>query len=155
MQSFFQRLRILWRVESTIFEIRLRIIMRRSVLYALAGLVSLFGLAMLNVAVFFALAPHLGTMWAAFAVAGGDFVVAIFAVLIAAAARPGPEYHTAIELRQAAIEGLEAEFDALQDSLAWFSRAARNPLNTALPAVIIPLVTAIVRGLRRHKAEPE
>jgi hypothetical protein len=155
VQSLFHHLRILCRVESTIIEIRLRAMMRRSGLYAFAGLIALFGLAMLNVAFFFALEPHLGTMWAAFAVAGGDFVLALLAILIAAATGPGPELNTALELRAAAIEGLEAEFDALQESLAWFSRAARNPINTALPAVIIPLVTAIIRGLRKHKTETE
>ncbi len=155
MQSLFRHLRILCRIESTIAEIRLRALTRRAVLYSLAGLVALFGLGMLNVAAFFALEPHLGATWAAFAVAGGDFVLAIVALLVATAARPGPELNTALELRQAAIENLEAEFAVLQESLAWFSRAARNPLNTALPAVIIPLVTAIIRGLRRNKAEPE
>jgi hypothetical protein len=88
-------------------------------------------------------------------VAGVDFALALLALLIAAAARPGPELDTALELRAAAIEGLEAEFAALQESLGWFSQAARNPLNTALPALIIPLVTAIIRGLRKHKTESE
>jgi hypothetical protein len=155
VRSLFHHLRIFWRVESTIVQIRLRTMTRRSMLYAFAGLIALFGLAMLNVAVFFALEPHLGAMWAAFVVAGGDFVLALLAVLIAAAAGPGPELNTALELRAAAIEGLEAEFAALQESLGWFSQAARNPLNTALPALIIPLVTAIIRGLRKHKTESE
>jgi hypothetical protein len=125
------------------------------VLYAFAGLIGLFGLGMLNVAALFALEPHWGMTWAAFAVAAGDFVLAILALLIAAAARPGTDLNTALELRQSAIDGLEAEFSALQESLAWFSSAARNPLDTALPAVIVPLVTAIIRGLRKRKAEPD
>ena len=155
MHNLFRHLRILWRVESTIAEMRLRVLMRRSVLYALAGLIAVFGLGMLNVAAFFALEPHWGATWAAVAAALGDFVLAIVAVLIATAARPGADLNTAIELRQTAIEGLEAELSALQGPLAWFSRAARNPLDTALPAIIVPLVTAIIRGLRRNKAEPE
>jgi hypothetical protein len=155
VQSLFHHLRIFCRVESTIAEMRLRALTRRSTLFAIAGLIAVFGLAMVNVGAFFALEPHVGSTWAAFAVAGGDFVVAIIALLIAAGARPGPNLNSALELRQAAIENLEAEFAALQDSLAWFSRAARNPLNTALPAVIIPLVTAIIRSVRKNKAEPE
>lgn len=155
MQSLFHHFRIFCRVEATIAEMRLHALTRRSVLYALAGLIAVFGWGMLNVGAYFALEPHWGAAWAAFATAGGDFVVAIIAFLIAAAARPGHDLNTAIELRQAAIENLEAEFADLQESLAWFSRAARNPINTALPAVIIPLVTAIIRGLRRNRAEPE
>lgn len=159
MNRIFRHLRILWRVESTIAEIRLRATVRRSVLYALAALVAVFGLGMLNVAAFFALEPHWGPTWAAFAAALGDFVLAIIAVAIATAARPGPDLNTAIELRQAAIDGLEAELSSLQESLqgslAWLSRAARNPIDTALPSILIPLITAIVRGVRKSKGEAD
>ena len=153
MNNLFRHLRVFCRIESTIAEIRLRSLMRRSVLFAVAALLAVFGLGMLNVAAFFALVPRLGAAWAASAAALCDFVVAIVAVLIAAA-RPSPDLNTAIELRQAAIEGLEAELSALQESLGWVSHAVRNPLNTALPAIIVPLVTAIIRGLRKDKPEP-
>ena len=55
MQLAFRHLRILWRAERVIAETRLRILLRRSMLYALAGLIAVFGLAMLNVAAFYAL----------------------------------------------------------------------------------------------------
>lgn len=154
MNTLFHHLRLFCRIESTIAEIRLRSLMRRSVLFAVAALLAVFGLGMLNVAAFFALVPRLGAAWAASAAAGCDFVVAILAVLIGVA-RPGPDLNTALELRQAAIAGLEAEFSTLQESLGWVSRAVRNPLNTALPAVIVPLVTAIIRGLRKGKREQQ
>jgi hypothetical protein len=155
VQRVFRHLRILWRVESTIAEARLRVTMRRSVLYALAGLIAVFGLGMLNVAAFFALAPYWGPTWAAFAAALGDFLLAVVMVAIALAARPASDLNTAVDLRQAAIDGLEAEFSALQEPLAWLTRAARNPIDTALPAIIVPLVTAIIRGLRKNKGEPQ
>ena len=155
MHRVLSHLRILWRVESTIAEARLRVTVHRAVLYIFAALIAVFGLGMLNVAAFFALQPHWGATWAAFAAALGDFVLAIIAVLIAVAVRPGADVNTALELRQAAIEGLEAELSALQEPLAWISRAARNPIDTALPAIIVPLITAIVRGLRKNRAEPE
>lgn len=155
MQRVFRHLRILWRVESTIVEARLRITMRRSVLYALAGLIAVFGLGMLNVVAFFALEPHWGPAWAAFAAALGDFALSVVMVAIAVTARPASDLNTAIDLRQAAIDGLEGEFSQLQEPLAWLSRAARNPIDTALPAIVVPLITAIVRGLRKNKAEPQ
>jgi hypothetical protein len=61
----------------------------------------------------------------------------------------------AVELRQTALDGMEDEITALQEPFAWLSRAARNPIDTALPAILIPLVTAIVRGLRKHKPDAE
>ena len=125
-------------------------LLRRSMLYALAGLIAVFGLAMLNVAAYFFLrdlGPGLGG-----------------ACRRARRPRPGadrcghragnaagPGAAGALELRDVAIEGLEAELGPLQERFAWLSRAARDPFDTVLPAILVPLITAIVRGLRKDK----
>lgn len=155
LHRVFRHLRVLWRIESAIAEARLRASMRRSVLYAFAGLIAVFGLGMLNVAAFFALEPHWGPLWAAVAAALGDFVLAAVVAGVAQAARPSPNMSTAVELRQAAIDGIEAELSALQEPIAWLSRAARNPLDAALPAIMVPLITAIIRSLRKNKPSPQ
>jgi hypothetical protein len=155
LQRIFRHLRVLGRVESTIAHARFGLTMRRSVLYALAGLIAVFGLGMLNVAAFFALQSAWGPVWAAFAAALGDFVVAGVVVAIALTAKPGQHLNAALEMRQAALDGIDAEFAALQEPFAWLSRAAHNSIDAALPAILIPLVTAIVRGLRRKKKEPQ
>ncbi len=155
LHRVFRQLCVLWRVESTIAEARLRVTMRRAVLLALAGLIAVFGLGMLNVAAFFAFEPRWGAVWAAVAAALGDFVLAVAVVAIALAAGPGSDLTTAVEIRQAALDGIDAEFSALQELFAWLSRASRHPIDTALPALMIPLVTAIVRGLRKNRAKPE
>jgi hypothetical protein len=149
VHSLFRHLRVLWRVESVIAQIQLRIATRRYALYACAALIGAFGLSMLNVAAFLGLEPRWGPMWAALATALGDFVAAIVTAGIALAGRPGPELNSALELRQATIDGIETEFGPLQERLGWVSRLARDPLDTALPAILVPLITAIVRGLRR------
>jgi len=153
VQLVFRHLRVLWRAERIIAETRLRVLLRRSMLYAFAGLIAVFGLAMLNVAAYFFLAAYWGAVWAALAAALGDLVIALIVVLIAFAIRPGPELPAAIELRDVSIEGLEAELGPLQDRFAWLSRAARDPFDTVLPAILIPLITSIVRGLRKSKPE--
>ena len=153
MQLVFRHLRVLWRAERIIAETRLRVLLRRSMLYAFAGLIAVFGLAMLNVAAYFFLAAYWGAVWAALAAALGDLVIALIVVLIAFAIRPGPELPAARELRDVSIEGLEAELGPLQDRFAWLSRAARDPFDTVLPAILIPLITSIVRGLRKSKPE--
>jgi hypothetical protein len=126
--------------------------MCRAVLYGLAGLIAVFGLGMLNVAAFFILQAYWGPVWAALAAALGDFVIAIIVVLIALAARPGTELTAAVELRDTAMEGLESELAPLQERLGFFSRMARDPLETILPTLLVPLITAIVRSLRRDKS---
>ena len=148
MQLAFRHLRILWRAERVIAETRLRIMLRRSMLYALAGLIAVFGVGMLNVAAYFFLQSHWGPVWAALIAALGDFVLALVVVLIALAIRPGPELPTAVELRDASVDGLEAELAPLQERFAWLTRAARDPLDTVLPAILVPL---IVRSLRKSK----
>ncbi|MEJ2435706.1 MAG: phage holin family protein [Pseudolabrys sp.] len=153
MQSVFRHLRILWRAERVIAETRLRVLLRRSMLYGFAGLVALFGLGMLNVAAYLFLARHWGPEWAAAATALGDFVIALAVLLIALAIRPGPELPAAVELRDMSMQELEAELAPLQDRVAWLSRATRDPFETVLPTLLIPLITSIMRGLRKGKAE--
>jgi hypothetical protein len=151
LQLAVRHLRILWRAERIIAETRLRIMLRRSMLYALAGLIAVFGLGMLNVAAFLILESHWGPVWASLIAALGDFVIVVVVVLIALAIRPGPEMTAALELRDISVDGLEAELAPLQERFAWLSRAARDPLDTVLPAILVPLITSIIRSLRKSK----
>jgi hypothetical protein len=152
LQRAFRHARVFWRAERVIAETRLRLVLRRALLFALAGLIAVIGLGMLNVAAFLLLRMYWGPVWAAFTVALGDFVIAALVALIALVSRPGAELASAVELRDAAVDGLEAELAPLQERLGWFSRVARDPLETMLPAILIPLITAIVRSLRRDKS---
>ena len=153
MHRVFRHLRVLWRAESAVTEARLRMLVRRVVLLALAGLIAMFGLCMLNAAAFLALEKLWGPIWAAIAAALGDFVLAAAVAGIAAALRPSAELNAATELRQAAIDGIEAEFADLRDKLPWRSHRPFSPLDVALPAILIPLITAIIRGLRKTKPD--
>jgi hypothetical protein len=155
LQRIFRHLRDLWRVEGTIAHARFGLTMRRSVLYGLAGLIAVFGLAMLNVAAFFGFQTAWGPVWAAIAAACGDFVVAAIVAAIALTTKPGAHLDAALEMRQSALDGIDAEIATLQHPLAWLSRGAHHSIDAALPAILIPLVTAILRGMRRKKAEPQ
>jgi len=153
VHSLLRHLRVLLRVESTIAEMRLRLVMRRSVFCVMAALFAVLGVGMLNVAAFFGLQPLWGALWAAIATAAGDLGLALFCAGIALAMKPGPELHTALELRRAAIEGAEAELSPALARFGWLSRLTRDPIEAALPAILVPLITAIVRGIRKNKPE--
>jgi hypothetical protein len=142
LQRLIRQIRVLARLQSGIAEARLRLVVRRSILLLLAGLIALFGLCLLNVAAFFALRALWGPVWAAAAMAGGDFVIAIVVAGIALTAKPSAELKAAVELRQAAIDGIEAEFSGLREQIT-------------LPLILIPLVTAIIRGVRKNKPGPQ
>src|SRR5208282_4462753 len=99
IDNVLRNLRVLWRAESIVAEIRLHVIAARSGLRAFAGLIALFGLAMLNLAGYFALARWWEPVWAASAVAVVDFAVAGVLVLVAAQMKPGRELDLAVEVR--------------------------------------------------------
>ena len=142
MQRVIHHIRLLWRSELEVAEARLFAIVRRSIFLLLAGLIALAGLCMLNVAAFFMLEARYGPVWAAIAMALGDFVIALAVAGIASASRSGSRLQAALDHRQEAISGIEDEFSALRDQIA-------------LPLVLIPLITAIIRGLRKNKPDPQ
>jgi hypothetical protein len=153
VRSLFRHLQILLRVESAIVDMRLRTGIARSTLYAFAALLAAFALGMFNVASFFGLQPLYGPMWAALATALGDIVIAFIIVVIASRAGSRSQMNAAIELRRAAIEGIEAELGTVEQAFGWITRARRDPVDAALTAVLVPFIAAIVRGLRKNKQE--
>lgn len=131
---------------------------RQSALMALGGLVALMGFVMLNIAGFYALKTLMTPYAAALSVAGADFALALLLILIAA--RPAPEDPVA-DMRDLAMQELEQDLDAAADELQELSddlrRLVRDPLGTALPALIGPLITMLVKSglLRSDKTAPE
>jgi len=148
-----RHLRVLWRVEAAITEMRLRVVIRRGVLCGLAAMFAALAVGMLNVAAYVGLVPLWGAMWAAIATALGDLALALICVAVALAMRPGPELDTALELRRAALDGVEAEVNPVLSRVGWLSRLTRDPIEAALPALLMPLITAIIRGMCKAKGE--
>lgn len=153
MHPLLRHVRVLLRVEAAITEIRLRLAIRRGVYCALAGVFAALALSMLNVAAYVGLEPLWGAMWAAIATALGDAVLGLICLVVALAMKPGADLDTALELRRAALDGVEAEVNPALSRLGWFSRLTRDPIEAALPALLMPLITAIIRGMRKGKAE--
>jgi hypothetical protein len=152
--------RVLWRAESILTEIRLKRMMTRSGLVAAAALIASFGLAMLNVAGFFWLEPAWGPAGAALWIGGADFVIALLLLLVALRAPAGREMELAMEVRQAALDGLEddarllqAELVALRDETFRLRDSllglVKHPLEAALTGLVVPLAGALLKGDRK------
>ncbi|HLN11210.1 MAG TPA: phage holin family protein [Xanthobacteraceae bacterium] len=165
MDNIVRHLRVLWRADSIIADIRFRVLLRRSGLIAFASLIAVFGLFMLNVAGYFALEQFWGPIWAAAVVSLIDFVVALVLVLIAARSNPGHELDLALEVRGLAMRGLEDEAQsvqaslvALHDEIRGVSTAltgfVRHPLDAALPALIGPLTNILLKALKKPERPP-
>jgi hypothetical protein len=77
---------------------------------------------------------------------------AIAAILFAIAARPpgGRELELATEIHGSAVDALQLEARALQSQV---SGAFHHPLNGILPLLIVPLITIIIKSLKKPAAK--
>jgi hypothetical protein len=134
MDSFRKALRALFRADAVIAAIWLNIAVQRAILAALATLIAVFGLSMLNFAGYLALEPLIGDTRAALSIGIFDIFLAFILLVIATRTKPSRELKLAQELRENAIEQLIS--------------LANHPLDLASHALITPLIHSIIKGLR-------
>lgn len=145
-ENIVKNLRVLWRTDRIIADIRMRHMLVGLGLRAFAVLIATFGLLMLELAAYFALVQ----IWSAITAAAilGALNFAIAAVLFVIAARPpaGRELELANEIHGASMEALQIEARALQSQL---SGMIQHPLNGILPLLVMPLITIIIKSLKK------
>lgn len=157
-------LQVLWKADSLIGKIWLDVMARRFALFALAGLIAVFGLGMANVAGFYGLEQIWGPVWAALTVAMADLVVALIIALIARSVQPGSEIELAFDIRKTAIASIQADTRDLKDTIDSLGRQiqqtrdtissfVQRPLNAAAENLLVPAVLSILRGLRSKKTQ--
>ncbi|MET4231191.1 hypothetical protein ABIB83_003387 [Bradyrhizobium sp. I1.8.5] len=148
-ENVVKHLRVLWRADRIIADIKLRHLLIGLGLRAFAALIATFGLLMLELSAYFALVQ----IWSVIAAAAilGTVNFAIAAVLLVVAGRPpsGRDIELANEIHGASIEALQLEARALQ---AQVSGAVHHPLGTIVP-VLVPLIAIIVKSLRKTATE--
>jgi hypothetical protein len=160
LDNLVRNLRVLWRAESIIADIRFRQLVTRSSLRGIAILLGVFAYLMGNLAVFFALQQIWSSVWAAAAIAAANILLAIILIAIAERARPGREMDLALEVRNMAIDALEADAQVIQDELSELRDEVRgmkqalvgfvrHPLDTVLPGMLVPLAGAVIKGLKK------
>jgi hypothetical protein len=162
MDNLVRHLRILWRADTIIADIYLRLLVTRSGLVSFAGLIAVFGLLMLNLAGYLALEQVWGRVWAAVAMGLIDFFISLLLIVIAARTKPGRELDLALEVRSIALRGLENEAAAVQAELVALrdefravkenlTRFVKHPLDTALPALIGPLGNLVLNSVKKRR----
>ncbi len=150
-ENVIKHLRVLWRTDRIIADIRLRHLLVGLGLRAFAALIAAFGLLMLELSAYFALVQIWSAILAAAILGAVNFVIA--AILLAIAARPpsGRELELATEIHGASVDALQLEARALQSQV---SGAFHHPLNGILPLLIVPLITIIIKSLKKPAATP-
>jgi 4-amino-4-deoxy-L-arabinose transferase-like glycosyltransferase len=146
-----KHLRVLWRTDRVIADIRTRHLLVGMGLRAFAALIAAFGLLMLELAAYFALVQIWSAISAAAILGVVNFVIAAALFVIAARPPRGRELELASEIHGSSIDALQLEARALQSQL---SGMIQHPLNGVLPLLIVPLITIIMRSLKKPVTTP-
>jgi len=144
-----KQLRVLWRTDRIIADIRLRHMLVGLGLRAFAALIAAFGLLMLELAAYFALVQVWSAIWAAAILGAVNFAIAGILFVIAGRPPSGREIELANEIHTSSVEALQLEARALQGEVTGMMH---HPLNSMLPTLIVPLITIIIRSLRKPAA---
>src|SRR5512140_694836 len=99
-------------------------------LRAFAALIAAFGLLMLELAAYFALVQIWSAIVAAAALGAFNFLIAGIIFVIATRRPAGRDLDLANEIHDSAIDGLQAEAQALQSQV---TGVFRHPLDSVLP----------------------
>ena len=148
-ENVIKHLRALWRTDRIIAEIRMRHMLVGLGLRAFAALIAAFGLLMLELSAYFALVQIWSAIPAAAILGLANFVIAAVLFVIGGRAPAGRELELATEIHGSSVEALQNEARALQSQ---FTGMVHHPLNSALPMVLVPLITMIIKSLKKSRA---
>jgi hypothetical protein len=141
-----KHLRVLWRTDRIIADIRMRHLLVGMGLRAFAALIAAFGLLMLELSAYFALVQIWSAIFAAAILGAANFVIAAVLFMIAARPPSGRELELANEIHDSSVDALQLEARALQSQV---SGMIHHPLNGVLPLLIVPLITIIIKSLKK------
>jgi membrane protein implicated in regulation of membrane protease activity len=144
-ENVVKHLRVLWRTDRIIAEIRMRHMVVGLGLRAFAALIAAFGLLMLELSAYFALVQIWSAIAAAAVLGVINFVIAAMLFVVGCRPPSGRELDLATEIHGSAVEALQGEARALQSQ---FTGMVQHPLNSVLPLVLVPLISIIIKSLR-------
>jgi hypothetical protein len=148
-ENVVKHLRVLWRTDRIIADIRMRHLLVGLGLRAFAALIAAFGLLMLELSAYFALVQIWSAISAAAILGVLNFLIAAILFVIAARPPTGRELELANEIHGSSVDGLQLEARALQSQV---SGLIHHPMNEILPLLLVPLITIIVKSLRKPAA---
>ena len=156
METLVRNLKLLWKSDRMLAEIRLKLVAQKIVLFVLAGLGGLFALGMLNMAIFFAIQETLGSAIAALLVGLGNLLLAGILLLVLQRLDTGPEARVVEEVREMVLADIEAEAKAFQSELrlvrdeisdmrSGITSLVKNPMDVLTPRLLLPATAALAK----------
>ena len=154
MTTLSRHLRLVLRGEILVIKAEVAFAARRAAMLAFALLFAGLGLVFLNMGLYAWLSPYWGPVWTPVGLGLINVALALAALLVAALAKPGPDFQLAEEIRDMAGETLEAEIRAAP-LLGMLGGGGGGP---AAAGMLVPALSMILGALgkRRNKAtKPE
>ncbi|MDP5216225.1 phage holin family protein [Ruegeria sp. 2205SS24-7] len=153
MSRITRNLSIIYRTERLITRRQMAVFQQQTGLMLFAALITGIGIIMLNVAAYQALSLVMQSYLAAVVVAGANLVLAAILVSVASRMSAEKDVGPAIEMRDLAIAELESDLEEAVDEVRGISRQvtqiARDPLGSALPAIIGPLLSLLLKSAKK------
>ena len=150
MKRISRKISIALRAERLIAQRHMTVLRNQTGLMAAAGLVAGIALIMVNVAAYFALSASLAPHWAALIVAAVNFLLAISLAILANRQSADADVQGATEVRDMAIEDLEAEFVSVvadvREVAEDIQQMVKNPLGAVIPSVVVPLAETLLKS---------
>ncbi|MEM7074654.1 MAG: hypothetical protein AAGA28_04675 [Pseudomonadota bacterium] len=141
------------RAERIIARRRLAVIRSQTGLLAFAGALAGIGVLMANVGAFFWLAEGVGYASAGGILAAVNVGLAALLGLVASRMSADRDLEPVVELRDMAMEEIEAEVAEGVAEVRYLAnnlrRIAADPFGAALPSLLGPVLTALVKSLRK------
>lgn len=147
-ENIVKNLRVLWRTERIIAEMRLRHMLVGMGMRAFAALIGAFALLMFELAAYFALVQIINAIAAAAILGAVNLAIALLLLFIASRRSLGQELTLANEIHDSAVDSLQREAQAAQSQV---NRLMHHPLEGVLP-LLVPLITAAISHLRKPSA---
>ena len=141
-------LRVLWRTDRIIAELRLKRLLGSLGIQALAGLIACFALLLFELAGYFALVQVCSAIWSAVILGSINAIIASLLVLYATRRPAGRELELASEVHHQAIAALEQEIRNQESEPATLAA-----LGSAAIPLIVPLIPILMQRLRPRKPE--
>ncbi len=159
MSRISRNISVVLRTERLIAQRNLAIVVKRSGIFAAAGLAAGLAVIMLNVAGFLALSEMMSKPLAALTVAGVDLIIAMILALLANSLSAQEDTAQVAELRDIAIADIEAEIqDTLSEARATMNglrNVGRDPLSMIAPGLASAVVNALIKHLKSQKDKRE
>ena len=148
MNRISRNLAIVYKTERLIARRRFAVVQQQTVLMALAGVVAMIGLVLVNVALYFLLGTRMSSAAAAGILAVANLGLAALLVTVATRMNVDREIEPAVEVRDMAFAELEAEVDDATQEVREIVNSVKNlhrdPFGS-LSTLLVPLITMLLK----------